>query len=357
VPNFYSKHKSALDKLIFVAAAFAFVYVFITYLFALVAPFLLGFLLSLVLEPLIRLMVKHMKLGRGTASALCLLLTVAAVGFAGATIFRKLVSEAKSFSYSIPIYITDIEKIIDEAKSNLAYASEIIPEPVREFFVESGRNLLPTLTSSLGTGVKNGSWSVVSNIPGFLMNFLLTLISAFFFMKDRELIFRRLISHTPLWLKDKMSVVKRGMIYALWGYLKAEIILVSIIACIVIIGLLIAQYPFALFVGLLIAFVDAVPILGSGLILWPWAAFCFFSGNFTRGIILLLIYGTVLITRQTLEPRILGSQIGVHPLLVLSSMYIGVKLFGVLGFIIGPVIVVSVKAIYETQTKGKHSSA
>jgi len=131
----------------------------------------------------------------------------------------------------------------------------------------------------------------------------------------------------------------------------------SITSCIIIIGLVIIQYPYALFVGLLTAVIDALPIFGSGLVLWPWAALNFIKGNYATGAGLLLIYGVVFITRQSLEPRILGSQIGIHPLLTLMSMYIGLKLFGFIGIILGPAIVIVIKAVYQSQSKARRPVA
>ncbi|MDR1537659.1 MAG: sporulation integral membrane protein YtvI [Clostridiales bacterium] len=349
--NFYARHKSALDKLIFAAALVIFVYIFISYCFSLFAPFIAGFIFSIILEPLLRMLTKRFKMGRTAASVVCLVILMLSMGVLSATIVSKIFTEAKSFLYSVPSLMEDMQDVIEESKKNLSNILTLIPESMRDALSNPSLSLVPLVTSTLGAGVKSGSWNVVSNIPGIVVGFVLSIVSAFFFMKDRKQIFAFASEKSPKWLSERLALVRKGMAYALYGYFKAELIMMSITACIVIIGLLIIKYPYALFVGLLISVIDALPIFGSGMILWPWAIINFINGNYSTGIGLLLIYGVVLITRQTLEPRILGSQIGIHPLLTLMSMYIGLKLFGVLGIIIGPAIVITIKAIYESQAK------
>jgi sporulation integral membrane protein YtvI len=345
MPNFYTEHKHWINWLLFIVILLVAVYVFASYLLPFFAPFVAGFIVALMLEMPVRLLSK--KISRGKASAACLFMFIVIVGLLSATIVNKIISEARSFLVSVPNYVGDVGRIADDVRANLSGLIDLIPESLRDSFTEI--NIMPMITSSLGSGVKTGSWNVVSNIPGFFLNTILCLVSAFFFMRDRELIFSIVRDKTPSWFREHVSVVKKGMVFAVLGYFKAQLILMSITSCILISGLLIIRYPYALFVGLLIAIIDMLPIFGSGSVLWPWAAYSFINGNISNGIGLIVIYLVVLVTRQTLEPRILGSQIGVHPLLTLLSMYTGLKFLGVIGLILGPAVVITVKAVVHSR--------
>ena len=347
MPNFYTRHKTRIDKFLLVTALVIFIYIFFTYLFSFFAPFVIGFVFSLILNPLVRLITKRLKLNRGVASGLCLLLLILLLILLSGTIVNKIIIEARLFVYSFPTYVSEMSDFVNEIAIKLELFANVIPEQV--WLVIEKADLFAIITSGLGSGVKNGSWSFVTNIPGFFLSLILSFISAFFFIRDRETIFAQVKSHTPSWLIMHISNIKKGLIYALWGYFKAQIIIMSIVSCIIIVGLLIVGYPYALFVGLLIAFIDMLPIFGSGAVFWPWAVYCFVNGNISTGVNLIIINLVVLVTRHSIEPRILGSQIGLHPLLTLMSMFIGLKLFGVVGLIIGPAITISIKVIYESQ--------
>ena len=104
---------------------------------------------------------------------------------------------------------------------------------------------------------------------------------------------------------------------------------------------------YALLLAALIAAVDALPVFGVGTVLLPWAAVALLRGETAAGLGLLLTYGAASLTRTALEPRFLGRQIGLSPLLTLASMYAGFRLYGILGMILLPVAVILAKQIYE----------
>ncbi|MDR1639927.1 MAG: sporulation integral membrane protein YtvI [Clostridiales bacterium] len=350
---FYEKHKQAIDKVAFACGLLLTVYFFMIYFFPLMAPFVVGLLMALAMEPLMGLLAHKFKFGRTAASVICLLVLIVLIGGIGVLLVGKITMEARSFIRGFPAYLEDEAGLYARARRWGESMLALLPAGIRELVPTTGANVISIFSSALGNGVKSGSWNVVTNIPGVIVGFFLSFISAFFFMKDRAKIFGWLRDKTPKWLRERVSFVKKGMAYAILGYFKAQLIMMSIVSCIVIVGLAILQYPYAMFMGLLIAVVDAIPVFGSGAILWPWAVISFLNGKYFTGAALLMIYGVVFITRQTVEPRVLGSQIGIHPLVTLMSMYAGIKLLGVFGIIMGPAVVLTIKAIFEAK---RHTS-
>lgn len=146
------------------------------------------------------------------------------------------------------------------------------------------------------------------------------------------------------WIK-KMRSIKNDMLSTLLGYLKTTMILMSITFFELFVGLSIIRVGYTLLLAVIIAVIDALPIVGTGSILVPWSLFCYISGNYRLGTSILILYLITLIVRQLIEPKILSRQIGVHPLLALASMYIGLKLAGFAGLILGPPIFILIKSI------------
>lgn len=136
---------------------------------------------------------------------------------------------------------------------------------------------------------------------------------------------------------------------ALFGYVRAQVILISMTFGIVLIGLLILRIDNPLSVALLAAFFDLLPYLGVGTLLIPWAAFAAVSGDWYVTIGLIILYIIVIVQRNFAEPKIVGSHIGLNPLAALIAIFVGLKLFGVLGFIVGPVLAVLIKALYNAK--------
>ena len=159
--------------------------------------------------------------------------------------------------------------------------------------------------------------------------------------------------HLPRNWVNKFGIKLKKVISSLGDYIKAEGIIILISFSIVLIGLIIfsivrmnVKYP--LVIALFIGFVDALPILGAGTIMIPWAILSAFNGDITLAISLIILYVIIIVTRQLIEPRIISSHIGIHPIFTLVAMYTGFKIVGVLGMFVGPVILIILKNIFET---------
>ena len=135
--------------------------------------------------------------------------------------------------------------------------------------------------------------------------------------------------------------------YSAVAYLRTQGIIMLITAVLCTLGLVLIKNPYALLLGLAIALLDALPVLGSGMILLPWSIVLFFQKNYIPGAILLTVFVLCVILREFLEPKLLGKGIGIRPLYTLISMYLGIRIFGVAGFILGPIGLVIIKSFYE----------
>ena len=155
------------------------------------------------------------------------------------------------------------------------------------------------------------------------------------------------------WIK-KVYNIKREMFNVLGSYIRAQIILMTICFFELLISFNLLSFlkfnlPYPLIFSIIICIIDALPILGAGAVLLPWSLISFATGDIKLGLALLGIYFLVLSVRQMLEPKLISQNLGVHPLVTLISMYSGFKFFGVIGFLIGPVVMIILKNVFSRE--------
>ena len=301
-------------------------YIFFKYLLDFFAPFIVGFGIALLFEPLVRFLTGRGRFRRGLASFVTLtILTLAclSIGIWGVSSFFR---EAGEFLEAAPDYIADLQILLS------AYP----------FLPVSG--LLDWAEEWLGTQ----SIRAVGHVPGILIWMLLILVSAFFFSRDKDMILRLITKWCPEWLAQYTKPVSMRLNEAATGFLKSELILFSMVAAVSIVALWIFNSPYAIMLGLTIALLDSLPVVGAGLVLWPWAGYLSLTGQRPQAAILIVLYGVVTVIRNVLGPRILGNQIDMHPLVALMSIFIGIKAFGITGLLAGPALVIIAKAMLDT---------
>jgi len=344
--EFFNDHKQLIDRAAFFALIALMVYLFFTLLFGLLAPFFFGLLIALIMEPLVRLLVNKLKWKRWVASIVCLLLFIAATGSLGVWLIVTLVRQMTAFARAAPDHAAEVAERINEATATwMARIEEILPEAWQ--LPDLQAEIVPAVTALFGGEMLDQAVIFAAGVPNFLIGMVLAVVSAYFFMADRWVIFRTARNACPKWLLGHMRQTRVGLNRAVSGYIRAQYILMAMVGIISITGLLILRSPFPLVMGLLLAAVDFVPILGPAIILLPWALISLLLGDYHMAIGLGVIYGVITITRQVLQPKILGAQMGAHPLASLMSIFIGLRIFGLLGLIIGPSLLMVFIAVRE----------
>lgn len=343
--DFYRHYKSIIDKLFQYIVIFLVFYIFIKYILHYVSPFVLAFIISLILEPFVKLLNKYFKLPRGFATIVIIVGVFAVVIFAGSAIVSKVTEEIKSLTENIPVYQQQIIDTYNNIKIKAETYLYLVPQDIQQSVSNVFDVLLESVIALLSSGVKSGSINFVSKVPSGVMFIIITVIATFFFIKDRYEIESFIIKKTPASIISAFRKLKLHTFGAILGYFKAQLMLMCWTGVICMIVLTIIDSPYALLMAIIISIIDALPVFGSGFILWPWALWNLIAGDYAFAVGLVINYLAVLLTRQVLEPKLVGEQIGIHPLVTLFSIYVGLKVFGVFGFIIGPIIAVLIKAI------------
>lgn len=318
-------------------AYFALRFVFIYF-----TPFITALVLSLIIEPIVKFFQKF-KLNRGFSVLLSILLFLG--GFISISIFAvtRIVYELIRLYEKLPNYYEDLynlsAEIIQEATDLYLQlppeALNIIQDVLRTVFDKATTFLSHTTTVLI---------NILTGLPSALIFLIITLISTFFLTKDKymikDFVFRQL---PPTW-GTKLTSLKTDLFGALIGFLKAESIILTATFLESFIGLTLIGVDYAFILAIVIAVFDIMPVLGTGGIYVPWAITNIVLGNYRMGIALLVLYGIITIVRYMIEPKVVGQQLGIHPVVTLMSMFAGLKLIGAAGLILGPTSVVALKA-------------
>ncbi|MCL2396653.1 MAG: sporulation integral membrane protein YtvI [Defluviitaleaceae bacterium] len=341
--EFYRNNTAFIHKLLLLAGIAVF-FVAAVFLAGYVVPFVVGYIISLILSPLVGLVHRKWGINRGVAATVLILALLGIIGVLGTLLVGRVISEMAALVQDIPNYIGSVQALFDNMMISV---QNFLGNTDFEIDFSVLLNQLLTIITGLLQGALDGGGFFVA-IPVAILRTILAIISAYFFIKDKERIKESFVNLLPERLVERGRLVREGLLKALVGYFKGQLIVMAFVSTICVIGLTIIGSPYALFIGMGIAVFDLIPIFGAGGILIPWALYNLLVGNFAFGIALLVIYGIVFLVRQILEPRVVGQQIGMHPLILLISVYVGITTMGPVGILSGPLIALTIKIILES---------
>ncbi len=333
---------------------------FAYYVTPIIYPFLIGWFVAYLLNPLVRMMQQKLKLPRWLCTTISLIVFVGVLVTVATLIITRLIIETGKLVQIIDANINDwVLELITFIQSQ---ALQDIIQNVSDFYAEneSYQNTIQSNLRTAGNEIANGvssllQWfidslfTLVASIPNAAAVFIIALLAAFFISKDWYKLSSRIASLFNSSIRRSADVVWTDLQKALFGYVRAQFIMISITAIVVIIGLLLLRIDHAIVIGLLIGFVDLLPYLGTGAVMVPWIVYVFINGDTMLGFGLSALYGVILVARQLIEPKVLASSIGLDPLSTLIAMVVGLNLFGFMGLIIGPVSLVILSALYKAR--------
>ena len=345
--EYYETHKPLIQNILIVVLGTLCTFLFFRYLFPILMPFVCGWLLSLLFLPLVDGLSKiHVPRWIGSITAILLLLTF--IGLLSFLLGSKVSVHFRSWYDAMPQYIIRFNHFSEDFWARADSLAIGFPAFIQNFFVHI-RQEAASITLSIVQYL--GSSSAITAVPKFLLGFVVALFSSYFFTKDNALVHRAYERYVSVLFGHTVGTAKQELRRSLWGYVKTQLIIMAIVFAICWLGMSVLRSPHALLLSICIAVIDALPFFGSGFILWPGAIICLVYGNTFLAIGYLVVYVVLQIVRQLLQPKILGSQIGLHPLLTLFSLYVGYRCLGFFGLIIGPIAAVILRGIITLRNK------
>ncbi|GGG13330.1 sporulation integral membrane protein YtvI [Paenibacillus abyssi] len=344
-------HRQRLVRTLIVITVAIGLFTLFYFVIPLIYPFLLAWLLAYLMNPLVRFLQKKARLPRWLAVTLTLLLFLGSIIAVVTALITKVVTEIMALSQSmdgiIRFWQERYEQFIQSAEVQgvINWISTIYDEnPDYQQTINTRLNESADTVAQISSDVLatffNGIISFIAALPSFATILIVILLGAFFISKDWSRHKERFSSLLPEGIRKTTGIVWKDLIQALFGYLQAQFIMISITAVVVIIGLFVLGVNYAITIGLLIGLVDLLPYLGVGAVMVPWIVYQFIYGDLYLAIGLTILYAVIFIVRSLIEPKVLASSIGLDALYTLIAMFVGLKLFGVLGLIIGPVSLV-----------------
>ena len=315
-------------------------------------PFLVAFVISLMIEPGIKYLMKKTKLSRRMSSIIIFILVFSIIIGSVTWGIVSLISESTNLLQTLNLYIDKAYTQIQETIGKISISRASISNDVTNLMQDASKEVLFKISTWI-TRFLTKLMSVITSIPTIAIYVVITILSVYFVCTDRIYILDFMEHHMPRKWVQKIGVHIREITIKLGGYLKAEAILILVSFIISLVGLYIFKFvgmnvKYPLLIALGIGFVDALPILGSGSVMAPWAVMEALNGDIQLGVAIIVLWIIMSIVRQFLEPKIVSGKIGIHPIFTLIAMYTGFRVIGVMGMLVGPIVLIILKSVFAS---------
>lgn len=358
------KRKTFLVNTAYIFVLFGLYYLFMRYAFWVLFPFLLAFLVAVVLQRPINFLVRKTKLKKGLASGLCVLALVLAFLGVLSLVGVKIAVEIKGLIATLSALLEDIPALLTTAETSILGIIHYLPDAFEESAAASVTDFFERLSSRDNTSLAGldfslfyapigGVWSTAKQIPALIVGLVISIIATFFTTADYDRIVGFIKRQMPREKAKALGVSKHIMLTSFGRLFRAYATILFITFCELLIGLNILRFiglyegRFLIATALITAALDILPFLGTGTVLIPWGVYALISGNTGLGIALLILYAVIFIIRQFIEPKLVANELGLPPILTLLGMYLGVHLFGFIGLFLVPVSIIFVKILND----------
>ena len=350
------KHKRLIYGFLAGAIGAFVLFLFLKYILSIILPFLISYLVVSMVRPLIDKICTKTKASRGfvTIFVIFLSMIILITGMIFLTIeianqmgsiFEQIIenmSKENNFLTKITDLITSLEEKIPIVSK---FTNKSLNEMITEVATEGLKQFSISVTGKIAT--------IIGALPQMILTVVVIFLSLFYFAKDYDKIGNKIVSSLPPHIAEKLPKIKNDIILVVSKFVKSYLLLMFFTFSLLFAGFLILGIKNSFVLALIVAVVDILPIFGVGTVLIPWAIILFINGQNGLGISILILFGIIYLVRQYAEPKIVSTQMEVHPLVTLFAMYAGLKLGGILGLIFAPLLVYIIKTVYEGIKKEK----
>lgn len=336
-----------------VLAVFAAVWLAARYLLPLLSPFVLGALLAFAAEPMVSFLNRRLRVPRAVSTAIGVSMAFSFLAMVLLILCAFALRQLRELAGILPDLEGAARSGLTLVQTRLLELVSHAPRGIQPLLQDNVQLLLSdgsTLLGKLTSWVLGLAGSLLSHIPDSALGLGTAILSAFLISAKLPKIRRWLLRRIP---EERLKVLlntARRMRRVLGSWLLAQCKLMGVTFVILAAGLTLLRIPSSILWALLIALVDALPILGTGTVLVPWAVICFLQGDGVRAVGILSIYIAAALTRSMLEPKLIGKHLGLDPLVTLIALYIGYRLWGVGGMLLAPLLTVAALQLRREDT-------
>lgn len=314
-------------------------------------PLVLGAMLALFIDPIVSFFENRFNINRGIVVIIILIIAFILLGFLGTAIVSRFTFELGKFVNSLPKYYHYYSGFFDKITNYFFYFSSKIPIEILPYIKKNFYEILYTMT-----GLLSNFYSLIMNKIGMLPNLfvkilvflMFTFLFAYFSSKDKRKIIASMKKALPKSIQEKAKKMQFELLISFIRLIKAQLFMVLVSTIITIIGFYILRIDYALILGIICGVLDILPVVGPSIIFIPWLIACGILGKIDLAIGLLIHYIIIIGSRQFLQAKIIGRNLGIDPFLTLISIYLGVEIFGFSGLFIGPIVIVIIRALIHS---------
>lgn len=361
------KKKNFIISVLYGAIVLTLFYAFFKYAFGLFLPFIVAVFVAMILQKPINFICNKTPLKRGIVSVFMVLICSLAILFGIGMIFVWIGTELKGFFQYIMIQLEDIPALLLKIELALRDGLSFLPDKVEStvtsfiseklnaFLSSSNKPDAPTTSfdiSSLATPLL-GILNTAKQIPTTLVSIVIAVIACCFMASDFKTVKKVILSLFKPETREKVVRAKHLLFPALGKMAKAYALIITITFTELSLGLFLLQLMgiyesgYIFIIAGIVALIDIVPVLGTGTVLIPWAAYSLFTGNIPLAIGIIVMYICITVIRQIIEPKLVAAQLGIPPFTTIMAMYIGSRIFGFIGLFLLPITIVMVKMLND----------
>ena len=344
-----NRHLRFLLILLYVILGVAAAYLIIKYVLKWLLPFVIAWIIAALLKRPTTYLTKKLHLSRGLVSIFMVIFVYGVVGTGLGILISFLIGQLRSFAADLPNYLSSLPQVLNQLWADLISLVQKLPAVVSEPILNFIDSLVSGVSApSMSVGSVFGTVkSVAFSIPAILIFTIAMVLSTFYLLKDFDRVMAFLAAQIPDRILESASRLKDHMLTTLGRWFRAMGIIILITFTELTIGFLILDFDYAVLLAALVALIDALPVFGTGTVLIPWAIYLLLTGEISRGLYMLLLYGIITVIRNIIEPRILGDHIGLNPLVMLICFYLGYVTLGLIGMFVLPVTLVCLDKLQE----------
>ena len=343
------KASSVLTKVLNILLLTAGAFLFLRYILPWTAPMLLAYAAALAIEPAVKALCRR-RFPRSAAAGVCVLSFLAVFGVFMWFLLSRLFSEIQHLGEHLPELFNAAADLLARWQIRLGGLLSRLP-PALGGVIDSAvygiGDYLSTLPAKLSEKAVSILSSFVANLPTWLLFAVTWLMGLYFISAAYPRLVRFLRNQIPPAAFERARKVKRSLQQSLGKYLKAQLIMSAITFGEMLIAFTLLRVNYSLVLAIVVALVDALPVFGAGTVLLPWAAWELLAGDPTRGLGLAISSGAAAVLRGCIQAKLLGDQLGLHPIVTLLSIYAGWKALGVWGMVLFPIAAISLKKLND----------
>lgn len=300
-------------------------------------PFVIGWMIALIANPLVRFLEKRLKIVRKHGSMLIIAGVLALIISLLYFVLGKAYVEIREFIGDLPALYDSAAAEIRGAVQNGNRMFEFLPDEFRTAVMQFTENIgtyVGDLVSKAAAPTVEIAGNVAKGIPNVLVNTVITILSSYLFIAEQDKILAWMRRYAPQFVLRYAEYLKKDARGVIGGYFLAQFRIMFVVAGILAVGFLFLKVKYGLLLAVLISMLDFLPVFGTGTALFPWAAVKLFTGEYTYAAGLLILYVVTQVSRQLIQPKIVGDSMGLPPLLTLFLLYLGFKVKGIAGMIL-----------------------